>query len=71
MQFINTNQKNPEIVRDARDTDLFENVRALEHFTRQVKETIVKSLYPAHLVQLCHNKNEITKETNEDSDQSM
>lgn len=71
MQFINKNQRNPETVRDARDKDLFETLRTLQHFTRQVKEMIVKSPYPAHLVQLYHNKKDITKETNEDSDQSM
>lgn len=30
-----------------------------------------KSLYPAHLGQLYHKRKEITKETNEDTDQSL
>lgn len=31
----------------------------------------VKSLYPANLGQLYHKRNKITKETNEDTDQSV
>ena len=43
MYVINRTQKNPLrlLVRDARDTDILESGKALEHFTRQVKETCV------------------------------
>lgn len=43
MLVINRNQKNPLhlLVRNARDTGIFESGRAFENFTRQVKETCV------------------------------